>query len=427
MKDASTRNRLRPVHRTAISLCLLFLALVLLGTADQAAAQGIERESIAGEGAADGLRQADDQNSNLQLGPVSIRASAGVTAEFNDNINISKTGREADAIIQPTVGITASWPITDLNTLSFDLGLSYESYLDHSEDDSFLVSPDSQLAFNLFVGDVKLHFYEQFSYQNDPVAVGQISNVAQFNRFTNTAGVRADWDLGDIILSADFNHTNFWVFSEPYQYLSYEADTISPSITFKISPTIETGLTTSFSDTRYTQNIQPDQDSASGGPYVTASLTDNISVTAAAGFYYARYNGGALNQDPTSSNATYYANLSLNHRINDVLSESFSVGRESLLGVNTNYTERIFANYGMNWTATSYLTVGTTLWWENLTDSGGPFRETDERYGVGLALTYNLTDHLTTTLSYSFVLKDADPSFFSYYQDVVTLGLSYHF
>jgi hypothetical protein len=428
MKAASPINQLRPVHRTVRSLCLLALGFALLGAADKAAAQGIERQSLAGEGAADALKQSEDSQAyNLQLGPVSIRADASVTTEFNDNINIAKNGRQADGIIQPSVGIAGAWQVTDLNTLTFDLGLSYESYLEHSEDDSFLVSPDSQLVFNLFVGDVKLKFYEQLSYQNDPVAVGQLSNTAQFNRFTNVAGVRADWDLGDMILSADFNHTNLWVFSQPYQYLSYEADTISPVLTFKISPTIDAGLMTSFSDVRYEQNVQPDQDSASGGPYVTASLTDNLSITAGAGYYYARYDSGALNGDSSTSNGTYYANLSINHRINDVLHETFSAGRETILGVNTDYTDRVFANYDMDWTATSFLSVGANLWWENLNDSAGPFGQSADRYGIGVALTYQLMDHLSTTFSYNFVLKDANPSFFSYYQDVVTLGLSYHF
>jgi hypothetical protein len=272
-----------------------------------------------------------------------------------------------------------------------------------------------------------MRFYEQFSYQTDPVAIGQISGSSEFDRFSNAVGVRADWDLGDMILSADFNHTNFWVFSEPYQYLSYQADTISPILTFKISPSIEAGLMTSFSDTRYTQDVQPDQDSVSGGPYVTVNLTDNLTLTAKAGYDYTRYNSGALNGDSTSNNGTYYADLSITHRINDVLSENLAVGRESILGVNTDYTERIFANYGMNWSATSFLNLGATLWWENLDDSPGPFHETDNRYGVGLSLTYHLMDHLSTTLSYNFILKDADPSLYSYYQDVITFGLSYNF
>jgi hypothetical protein len=425
MKPAFSSKWPRPVQQ---SLCLFLLGLALLGGADKAAAQGIERESMAGQGAADALKQSqENQAYNLQLGPVNIRADASVTASFNDNINIAKDGRQADGIIQPSLGLTGAWQVTDLNTLVFDLGVSYQSYFDHSQYDTFLVSPGSQLVFNLFVGDVKLKFYEQFSYQEDPVAVGQLSDVEQFNRFTNVAGVRADWDLGDMIVSADFNHTNFWVFSVPYQYLSYEADTLSPVLTFKVSPTVEAGLMTAFTDVRYTQNVQPDQDSASGGPYVTANLTTNLSITAEAGYYYARYDSGALNADNTTSNSTYYANVAINHQINDVLQESFTAGRETILGVNTDYTERIFAQYDMDWAATSFITMDANLWWENLDDSPGPFRETDNRYGIGLALTYRLMDHLTSTLSYSFVLKDADPSFYSYYQDVVTLGLSYHF
>src|ERR1700679_3751463 len=126
MKSASTRKRLKPSPRPVRGFCLLFLGLALLGAADKAAAQGIERESLAGEGAADALKQSEDRQAyNLQRGPVSIRADASVTTEFNDNINIAKNGREADGIIQPSVGIAGAWQVTDLNTLNFDLGLSY--------------------------------------------------------------------------------------------------------------------------------------------------------------------------------------------------------------------------------------------------------------------------------------------------------------
>jgi hypothetical protein len=428
MKGSSLTHWPLPVRRTLKGYCFCaVMAFALLASAGRAWAQGIERESLAGEGAADALRQSEDEASNLQLGPVNIRAAASVTSVFNDNINLAKDGREADVIISPSAGITADWKITDLNSLKFNLGLTYEAYLDHSNDDALVISPDSELEFNLFVGDVKLHFYDNFSYQNDPVAVGQISNTAQFDRFNNVAGVRADWDLGDMIVSADFNHTNFWVFSVPYKYLTYEADTISPMITFKITPSIEAGLMTSFSDTRYNENVQPDQDSVSVGPYVSVNLTENISMNAGAGFYYGRYGTGALNGDPTSNNASYYANFSINHRVNDVLNESFSAGRETILGVNTDYTDRIFANYTMGWQATSYINLGANLWWENLEDSPGPFHETANRYGIGLSLSYNLMEHLSTTLSYNFVLKDANPSLYSYYDDVLTFGLSYNF
>jgi outer membrane protein assembly factor BamA len=415
-------------RRQKIGAFFCLLAILLVGFVKNGVAQEPAAESLAGENAADALKQAQtNQPYNLQLGPVSLRADATVAASFNDNVNIAKDGRQADCIISPTVGVTGNWQVTDLNTLTFSLGVGYQEYLQHSEYSTFLLSPGSDVNFNLFVGDVRLRFYDQFSYQEDPVAVGQLSNVAEFDRFQNVAGVRADWDLGDMVLSADFNHASFWVYSEPYKYLSYQSDTISPEITFKISPTIEAGLMSAFTDVRYSEDVEPDQDSASGGPYVTANITDNLAVTVEAGYYYARYDGGSLNGDPSSSNSTYYANLSLNHRINDVLQESFTAGRETILGVNTDYTERVFAAYNANWNATAFLNIGANAWWENLNDSGGPFGENANRYGVGLTLSYQLMDHLSASLGYQFVIKDADPSFYSYYQNVVTLGLSYHF
>ena len=97
----------------------------------------------------------------------------------------------------------------------------------------------------------------------------------------------------------------------------------------------------------------------------------------------ANYDSGGLNGDGSNNN-TYYGNVGVNHRINDVLTESLTTGRESLPGVTSHFTDRIYANYGLNWLATSYLGLGTNLWWENLDDSDAAFRETANRYGVGL-------------------------------------------
>ena len=40
---------------------------------------------------------------------------------------------------------------------------------------------------------------------------------------------------------------------------------------------------------------------------------------------------------------------------------------------------------------------------------------------------YTVNDHATINLGYQYVLKDADPSSLSYYQDLVTLGFRYQF
>src|ERR1700679_2074176 len=151
--------------------CICILLVALFSLTEKASAQGIERESVAGPEAAEALRGSDvNQPYNLQIGPVTLRADAGVSTTFDDNINLAKNGREADVIVTPNFGIHGLWQISDLNTLSFDLGIGYEAYLTHSQNDSINVTPDSQLQFNVFAGDFKFNFHDNFSYQNDPIS-----------------------------------------------------------------------------------------------------------------------------------------------------------------------------------------------------------------------------------------------------------------
>ena len=96
----------------------------------------------------------------------------------------------------------------------------------------------------------------------------------RFARLQNTAGVTADWDLNDIIVTLGYDHSNLWVLESEFEYLSYQSDTIAPQVAFTISPTITAGVNTAFSDVRYDQNIQNDYTSISAGPYVTAQLSD---------------------------------------------------------------------------------------------------------------------------------------------------------
>jgi hypothetical protein len=368
----------------------------------------------------------DSQPYNLKLGPINVRAEASVDTSFSDNINVAKTGRIADISVGPQFNISGLWQVTDLNSLSVDLGIGYQAYIVHPRYSGLTLSPSSEVQFNLFVGDVKINFHDNFSYAQDPLGVGQLSNVSQFARFTNDAGIRPEWDLGDVVLSMGYDHTNFWVFERAFEYLDYQSDSLSPQVSVKVSPTITAGMSTTFSDTRYDQNIQNDSTSLSVGPFVTTQISEYLTANAQAGFYLAQYDKSGLNGD-NSNNATIYGSIGLNHRINDVMTESLTAGRESIPGITSNYTERDYANYTATWQATSYMNVGSFLWWENLDDSNAAVRETSNRYGAGFNIGYSLTDHASLSLGYQYVLKVADPSALGYYQNLVTLGFHYQF
>jgi len=368
----------------------------------------------------------ENQPYNLSLGPVNIRAEAGVSTSYNDNINVAYTGRQSDAIITPSLTLHGLWQATDVNALTFDIGIGYQWYTIHSGDSSINITPNSKTEFNIYVGDFKINLHDQFSFSQNPVIVGQLSNVNQFPVFVNVVGLGVDWDLGDIILSLGYNHTNQWIFDSAFSYLNYQADTISPRVTFKVSSTIDTGLETAFTSMRYEQNVQNNSLSMMVGPFMDAKINENLSVDAHAGANLTDYATGGLNGD--SSNITgFYGNAGINHRINDVLSEGLTGGQEYIPGVTSNYTKRIYANYTLGWQATNSFSVATNLWWENLDDSNATFRQTANRFGTNLTLTYNITDHINTSLGYQYIIKNADPSNLGYSQDVVNLSFSYKF
>jgi hypothetical protein len=407
---------------------MLLFVVVMAGVAwsGRARAQGIERESLANPTQVPSM---DSQPYNLKLGQMELRMDASVNSSFNDNINIAKFGRQADFYTTPMLGFNLLWQPTEANTFHFNLGIGYQAYLEHSQYNGLVVAPNdaSQLEYNIFVGDFKINAHDTFSYQQDPLAVGQLSNTAQFSRFINTAGVGVDWDLNQIIVSLDYDHTNIWVFQTDYEYLDNVSDTVSPQVSIKVSPTITAGVSTSFTDTRYRGDIQNDSVGGTVGPFVTAQLTDNLSVHAAAGGTFTNYDSGGLNGDSSTKNYTYYANAGISHRINDDITETLTFGRETIPGLTSNYSDRVYANYGNSWLITPTLTLQTGLWWENLQDSNAYFRETSNRYGINLGFSHSITDKLSLSLGYQYVLKVANPSNEGYYQDLVTLGLAYQF
>ncbi len=357
---------------------------------------------------------------------MTLRSDAGISASYNDNINVGDHVRLADFSFSPFAELHGHWQVTDLNTLNFDVGLAYQAYVRHSEYDSLLVAPDTRAQFNVFIGDFKVNFHEAVSYQDDPIQVGQLSNTAQFSQITNDVGLEVDWDLGDVIATLGYDHNSFWVTQSQYQYLDYQSDVISPQFTYIVSQTIKAGLKTSFSQMTYDQNVQNNNMGVSAGPFVTAQITDNLSTTAQAGWVYIDYKHGGTNGD-TENADSYYASLGINHRINDSISETLSAGHEIIPGITSNFTERTYVNYSPTLSVTKFLSVVPALWYEHLNDSAGSVRETADRYGAGFNAGYSLSDRVSLNLAYQYVLKNSNPDYLDYYQDLAVFSVRYAF
>ncbi|HEV2840263.1 MAG TPA: hypothetical protein VGW39_02970 [Chthoniobacterales bacterium] len=435
---------------------------LLLSAAPMALAQDAIRPSLAGEAAAEARRQSiDNIPYNLQLGPMRLRFSATLGFEYNDNVNLSEdatavfpnpfggtfvvvTEKQSDFIIRPQVNINLLWPITQLNTFKLDLGIGYAFYMDHSEYDtnSLLLSPGSQLAFDIFVGDFRINIHDRFSLEQDPIAEASLSNVADYGRFQNTAGISVLWDLNAAVATLGYDHYNFISTTDRFEYLDRSAEMLNGSLAFTPNSAMSVGVEGAMVWTTYDQNVMNDSDSYSAGVFLETQVTANVKFRIAGGYQNIDFDNNGLVNDFHDLD-DYYANAMLSHRVNSVLTHSLAAGHETQLGINSNYVQLNYVRHTANWNILYHTLLSTELFYEDAEDSGGlgqpivpgpglpllnPFAAEDmTRYGGAITLGYQLTQHVTLGFRYQYIQKDSNLPLRDYSQNRVSLDGTYSF
>src|SRR5436190_13333042 len=281
----------------------LTVIVPLLICAGIARGQDAIRPSLAGEAAAEARRQSIDKIPyNLEVGPIKFRFSATMGIEYNDNINLAEDGSftfpsptgpitirtspQEDIILHPQINLNALWPITQLNTLRFDIGIGHSFYLDHSNYDtsSILITPGSQLAFDIFVGDFRINLHDRFSLQQDPIDEIALSNVADYGRFENLAGISVLWDLNQAVVTLGYDHYNFIAMNSVFDYLDRAAEIFSGTIGFTPTSTMTVGLEGTVVDTYYDKNVLNDSWNYSAGLFLETQLTSYLKIRVAGGW-----------------------------------------------------------------------------------------------------------------------------------------------
>ncbi len=395
-------------------------------------AQDALRNSLTGQRAAEERKNAESIPYNLKAGPVSFRLNTSLGFEFNDNVNVAETDRQADLILRPLASIDSLWPMTQQNTLFFSVGIGYAKYINNPENDSLVIQPNSALSFDVFIGDFKINLHDRFSYVQDPLQQASISggtNAAAAGRFgssDNAVGFSVDWDLSKILLSFGFDHHTSFATSTNFSYLDLTSELFFLRGAYLVSPQFTAGLEASAGITDYDQPIQNDNQQFSFGPFLDWQLTQNLKVNLRAGYVTYHFEDNGINTN-SSDNSSYYAAWTFSHQINQYLTQYIAVGTQVQLGVNSNSLKLYYARHHGLWRIVRNTDVRSEIFYEHGTESGAFTPETFARYGVRLSLGYQLTRKLNTGLAYQFTYKNSDLPLRDYSQNSVTLTLLYRF
>jgi len=439
----------RPLYRKedAVNKLTLILFLTLAFGSTSLFSQELPRPSMARHETIGSL----PSDYNLKLGPVLMSVNATLSGEYVDNVALTNSGTKSDFIISPQLGVTASWPVTTENTLRLSTSIGYSKYLIHPQYDTgnVLIAPDSVLSFDIYVGDFKINLHDEFSYQQDPSTVGSISNVVNFNRFQNIAGVGVIWDLNKLVLTFNYDHITF--ISDSLQSvdgtdlsnpgnINYEADQVSASAAYSVTSTVIVGGEVAAS-MRYYDDYDINDTGLSVGPFVRVEVTPNFKVSASAGYQEISTESGNLTAAEASipNNVTpslgvgtqnsYYANLTLDHRLNKYYTDRLSGGHELELDVFSQVSDVTYVSYTSSWKVNHDLNLAFNI---NYQDVSSPSTSNiaDSNYDLfsaGVQASFPVTKSISGAVLYQFYDKFNSPSVNDYQQNRVGLILNYRF
>jgi len=389
-------------------------------------AQEAFRASLAGQDAAEAKQRAlANQHFNVRLGPVSMRFQAGLTTEATDNVRNSSTDEQPDLSFRPQVNTVAIWPVTTKNTLFLSMGLGYAKYLEATEYDGLFIVPGSDVSFDLYVQDMIINFHDRFSFSQDVTGDPTVSGIGGLDRFENTVGVSATWDLNKMLVNASYDYSIYIPTKDLYSTLSRGSHLFNTSGALVINPTTLAGLQLFGGLTDYDEDLYSDNQHAGVGAFVSSQLSQYSRLRASVG-YVNYFFDPSLSVTNSQTLDGIYLDLAFNQRLNTYFSHSISIGRQLQAGYSSDGVELVyFRHYGV-WKLFRKTSVTTSLSYEYFKeDRQQP--EKGNRYGAGLGLSRVLTRKLTGSLRYSFYYKDSDIDAHDYTQNRLVVDLVYRF
>jgi hypothetical protein len=407
----------------------LISALFALHAAS-ASAQEALREYLAGESAAAARKQSiENQPANVRLGSASLLLGANLELELNDNINLTDAARQQDLILRPTLNLTASAPISELNAFYTSLDIGYAKYINYGQYDRVLIAPGSALGFDFYAGDFHFNLHDQLSYTENPIAQPALSGVADFGQFSNTSGLGVDWELNDLTLSLGYDFSRVISATSQFAYLNRNSDSVVGRATFRSELPVKWGVETSAGFTYYDQTFLNNNLSLSLGAFADWQPTPYLHVKPRAG--YVLYTFGSTGSNPQSPDENaYYAGLEVEHQLNEMISYTVEAGREIQLGV---YSELLDLWYVRPHADLKiFRDVGTSarVFYEHGNETGKTVLNLNEKFsriGAGISASYQLTPKLVLRAAYDYTIKNSNISVRTYHQNRITIDFSCQF
>ncbi len=405
---------------SSLALRLLFLAGIV-GPAAHA-----QEEATPDSLAERRQREIEGFPSNIKVGELKLDASQSLEFEDNDNVRLSDSQRQSDAIFRPIFNLNSLYPVGQMNLLRFNVGLGYEKYFRYGAYDRFVVSPGSALSCDLFVGDYRINFHDRFSYEMDPGRLAGVSGTASYGGFDNTLGASVEGALDKIVSQFSYDYEKFISTEQQFDYISRDTHSASLHNGYVFVPGVTAGLEVGASPTYYKLPLVNDNVGYFAGAYADWQLGEHFHVEPRVGYSYFTFSDSLLYKDLPSL-GSYYFGVNLQHQLRPNIGYSLDAGRDTENGAYGSIQELTHVSFNPSLNILYKLRLYTGFFYQVGQDKYGTLADDFSRWGCNLGAERKLSDKLTVRLDYRLVLKDSIQKDRDYSQDRIILTLHYRF
>jgi hypothetical protein len=415
---------------------LFIIAAGLAFFAGTAPAQEALRQSLAGEAAAAAGKQAASTIGyyNLMLGPVAWRFSSGLSSEYNDNVNLRPSNPDGDFIFQPSLDAEMTWPLTQNNSLNFDLGLGYMFYLQHQELDQLYINPGSGLSFDIYIKDLKINLHDRLSVTENGYENPGFTNSNSIVRMENDVGASGLLDLNDAVVNLGYDHVNY-ISLAGTQLPDSSSENVSADAGFRVRPEFLAGIEAGGGLFHYAQSTTsslPDATQWNLGLFLQAQISEYFSTEFHAGYTVYSPQSSATFTNASATTGLYF-DLSATHILNRFLTYTLSAGRSTDVANYGVPDEYYFVRFEPDWNLFKKLQMGTPLSWEQGTQlgangSGTSFNQVSAGINFSRTLIHKSSGaNLSCSLSEQFVHETSNQPSGTYTVNIVGLNFTYQF
>jgi len=430
----SIQRRVRIVW--AVRLSVLILPLLMFSSAS---AQEALQNSLVGNSVAKSQAQSlESQEYTFKSGDFRVLITPAMSAQWNDNVNLSKTNLLDDYILTPSIGIVSSYPLTQKNVLFLDVNIGYNRYLKNSNLSTFDInsSTGTGLSFDIGIKDVTLNLHDWFSYTQDASQNATVANTANYGTFQNSAGLSAVWDLNQVSLSAGYDHQNVLSTSGEFNNINHSAEMFFLRSGMEVHPQVTLGLEATASLTTYDKtggsagtNGLNNNNAYTVGPYVEFRPSSAMRLSARGGYSTYEFQQSSTSIQTANQN-TWYASLGISHQIIESVSYTIDVGREETLGTQSDLVQDWYVRPSISWAFIKDWSFNTGFSYQHgkqgVGDITGNLKENYDWYGGSLTLSHAITSRFSLGLSYRLTVRTSSIADNGYTQNLVGLQLTYH-